>query len=126
MRSNIFILAIIVILSSCTDCTGDGSSGPCYKGRAIMFSCCTGTTFFEMSTSVALGKDIEVGGITYHNAIQVVGRFEGEMSMQFREYDPQKDQNKIGPVCYCLMAEPWVSLPMFVLESSGSDCSIAE
>ena len=80
-----------------------------------------------MNSADPIGKDIVVGNTTYHNAIQVVGRFEGDVNFKLREFEEDKDQDKIGITCYCFMAEQWSSLPMYVVESSGAtDCSAAE
>lgn len=125
MRFICFITIALLLATSCSQvCTTDGMQA-CKTGRAIMYSCCTGTTFVEMNTSEALGKDIQLGDTTYHNAIQIVGRFEGNINVQLRAFN--SDIDSLGAICYCLMAEPWVSLPMYVVESgSTADCSAEE
>lgn len=80
-----------------------------------------------MDASTPIGKEITIGNVTYHNAIQIVGSFEGELSLTLRKFDWEKDQDKIAPVCYCFTIESWASLPAYVVKSSSAtDCSSNE
>lgn len=94
----------------------DRDDDNCVRGNTLSYSCCTGTTFIDLNSSVPLGGTVVKDGVTLENVIQVVGEFSGDdICLNLRPFDPEKDANLIGAVCYCLVAHEWDSLPKYVI-----------
>ena len=110
MRTCIVLLvALFAVSCSCSD------NQTCLKGKAVISSCCTGTTVVALTSSEQLGDTVSVNGVQYYNAIQITGEFPKDEMIYFkaRAFDTKKDE--LGVVCYCLVAEPWVELPIYII-----------
>jgi hypothetical protein len=95
----------------------------CYHGKVIMGSCCTGSSFISLDSSIPIGKSTSLNGQDYMNVIQVPGYLtKGEVYLNLRDFNPDKDF-KLFPInCYCLVAVG-MDVPVFVATGvSYSSC----
>ena len=117
----------IVILLICVGLTIFGCEynnvATCYHGKVIMTSCCTGSTFISIDSSTPIGKNTKLNGQDYSNVIQVPGYLnDGDVYMNLRKFDPDKDSNLFPIHCYCLIAIG-MDVPVFVATAvSYSSC----
>lgn len=89
-------------------------TNPCYRGRVVWSSCCTGSTFISIQSFAAIGKDITINGQSYSNVIQLPGYITGpDVYLNLRKYDPQKDISLFPIHCYCLIAAG-MEAPLYV------------
>ena len=95
----------------------------CYHGKVIMTSCCTGSTFISLDSSAPIGKNTKLNGQNYSNVIQVPGYLnDGDVYMNLRKYNPDKDANLFPIHCYCLIVIG-MDVPVFVATAiSYSSC----
>ncbi|MBS1506541.1 MAG: hypothetical protein JSS79_07845 [Bacteroidetes bacterium] len=109
-RIGLFLLFIIT-----ASCEYNNRGIECYHGTVIMSSCCTGSSFIDIDSTVPLGKKTTLNGKEYANVIQVPGYLSnGTIYINLRPYDPSKDQGLFPPIqCYCLVAIG-MDVPIFV------------
>jgi hypothetical protein len=86
-----------------------------------MSSCCTGTTFINIDSSIPFGKKANLNGQEYPNVIQVPGYLnQTDVYIKLRPFDPNKDSHLFPPApCYCLFAEG-MNVPKYVVAISSS------
>ncbi|MBS1682505.1 MAG: hypothetical protein JST48_12400 [Bacteroidetes bacterium] len=84
----------------------------CLKGEIVLSTCCTGTTFINLETSIQLGKKITWANHEYQNMIQVPGYLGNptintigkEVYLNLRAIDMKHDQNLFPTeICFCLI-----------------------
>lgn len=77
----------------------------CLQGKVIMSSCCTGSTFIDLDSSVPIGKPTQINGTNYRNVIQVPGSINnGNVYLSLRQFDPKNDQSLFPIHCMCFIA----------------------
>jgi len=120
MRKTVILLSCIVL--AFTGCEYNNLAN-CYQGTVITSNCCTGSTFISLNSSAPIGKTTKFYGKDYPNVIQVPGYLnEGNVFMNLREFDRDKDSNLFPIHCYCLVAVG-IDVPVFVaLAVSYSSC----
>ncbi|MBI1769396.1 MAG: hypothetical protein HY015_05300 [Bacteroidetes bacterium] len=70
-----------------------------------MYSCCTGSTFISIESPMLIGKNVTLNGQGYSNVIQIPDyQKSGEIYLNLRKYDPDKDYGLFPIHCYCLIA----------------------
>ena len=109
-------IAILLICVSLTiGACENNNLAICYHGKVIMSSCCTGSTFVNIESSIPIGKNTNLNGQEYSNVIQVPGYLNnGDVYLNLRKFDPDKDSYDIFPIhCYCLIAVG-MDVPVFV------------
>src|SRR5437879_11828091 len=104
---NKIVFGIVIASAIVISCEYKDISPPCYHGKVIMSSCCTGSTFISMDSSTPIGKDTKLNGQDYSNVIQVPGYLsnsDGSIYMNLRKFNPDKDYHLFPIHCYCLVA----------------------
>ena len=95
----------------------------CYKGKIIMSTCCTGSTFINIESPWQIGIKTKLNGQEYGNVIQVPGYIKDiDIYMNLRTFNRDRDYNLFPPIsCYCLIVEG-MDVPLFVA-TAYSDAS---
>jgi hypothetical protein len=116
--SGIFALCLLI------SCEYRDTGIKCYHGKVILSSCCSGSTFINLDTTLPLGKKTAINGQDYDNMIQLPGDYlaNEDIYMNLRTFDPNKDYALFPPHCYCLIAIG-SDVPLFVATAfSYSSC----
>src|SRR5882672_10598249 len=97
------VLHLVLVGLAISSCEYNNLSN-CYHGKVIMTSCCSGSTFITLDSSTPVGKDTKLNGQDYANVIQVPGYLNaGEIYLNLRKFDPEKDSHLFPIPCLCLI-----------------------
>jgi hypothetical protein len=117
MRPIHIILLTVLTLSGCVfHC--DPEPNPdhgCINASFVIAGCCSGTTVFNLDPAFPLGDTITLDSVTYFNAVHIPGKYAGDMRIKLREFVADQDQALRETDCYCIQAEPWEILPVYVI-----------
>jgi hypothetical protein len=120
MRSLLPILLLATSLSGCFIHCTEPEHAQCINATFITFGCCSGTTVFELDPGYAIGDTITLDGVTYQNAVQVAGEYDANAQLKLRAFNPESDAEKRSQRCWCIQAEPWHVLPLYVVQENCS------
>ena len=111
---NKVVASIIIASVTVLSCQNNDSGTLCYHGKVIMSSCCTGSTFISIKGPFRIGKDTNLNGQEYSNVIQVPDYLaNGDVYLNLRKFDPDKDASLFPIHCYCLIAVG-MDVPVYV------------
>jgi hypothetical protein len=115
MRLILSLFLVAISLTGCSiHCEEPEPDEQCINASFIAYSCCSGTSLFELDPTHALGDAITLNGVTYQNAVQIAGKYEDDAHLKLRAFDPESDAEKRSQECWCVQAEPWHALPLYV------------
>ena len=114
------IITIVVVGLLALGCENKDISPPCYYGKIIMSSCCTGSTFISIKSPLPIGKNTILNGKEYSNVIQVPDYLTGtDIYLTLRKYDPDKDSSLFPIHCMCFIAVG-ADVPVYVATATST------
>ncbi|HCW06689.1 MAG TPA: hypothetical protein DGG95_04905 [Cytophagales bacterium] len=120
MKVKLFLFFFLVV--NLFQCDYKDIQPKCYHGTVIMSSCCTGSTFISLDSSIPIGKQMKWGEKEYANVIQVPNYLNvtGDIYLTLRPFDRDKDQSLFPPIqCYCFVVVG-MDVPIYVATSYSS------
>ena len=118
---------MMLLALAASSCENKDIGTNCVRGKVIMSSCCTGTTFINLESWRQLGKKTVINGQSYNNVIQVPNYYNsGDIYLDLRSYVASKDSELFPSTrCYCLVAIG-LDVPIYVATAfSYSGCPSA-